>query len=131
MPRTADPKCKDHLHVHARSSVEQQVIIDLKQLAVQDKVELTDLIFEGIQLILKTHNWPQNPQKNNETQKTPTPLQNNLCTCGRPIERLYRLWQDKQVYKCCRFCLNKISTNKLQAYATLENGKTKYWTHTT
>jgi hypothetical protein len=110
--------------------MEQQVIFDLKRLAVQDKVELTDLIFEGIQLMFKTHNWPQKPPTDNP-QKTPSPLQDNLCTCGRPIERLYRLWQDKQVYRCCRFCLNKISNSKIQAYAVLENGKTQYWNHTT
>ncbi|MDR2204275.1 MAG: hypothetical protein LBE76_08320, partial [Nitrososphaerota archaeon] len=110
---------------------EQQVIFELKQLAIQNKVELTDLIFEGIQLIFQTHNWPPTPpQKTHQTNTSP-PQNNNTCNCGKPIERLYRLWQDKQVYKCCRTCLNKIPKSKLQAYATLENGQTKYWTHTT
>ncbi|MDR0373100.1 MAG: hypothetical protein LBI79_06040 [Nitrososphaerota archaeon] len=131
MPRTADPNCKDHLHVHARNTFEQQVIFDLKRLAVLNKVELTDLIFESIQLMFKTRNWPQNPHQN-ESQKTVSHLQQaSACVCGRPIERLYRIWQDKQVYKCCRGCFNKIYTNKIQAYAVLENNKIKYWNQTT
>ncbi|MCL2288747.1 MAG: hypothetical protein FWC33_06225 [Candidatus Bathyarchaeota archaeon] len=129
MPRTADPNCKDHLHVHARSPLEQQVIGELKQLALQDKIELTDLIFEGIQLIFQTRNWTPKPLQT-PTQKNILPTQDTLCNCGRPIERLYRRWQDKQVYKCCKECFNKISNNKIQAYAVFEGGETKYWIYT-
>ncbi|MDR2203701.1 MAG: hypothetical protein LBE76_05330 [Nitrososphaerota archaeon] len=58
MTRQADPKVKDNIHVRARSETERRIIGELKQLALQDQVEIADLIFEGIDLMFKTHHWP-------------------------------------------------------------------------
>jgi len=87
MTRQADPKVKDNLHVRARSETERRIISDLKQLAIQDQVELADLIFEGIQYMFKAHHWPPgNPQLQLTVfqKENPSTTEPEKCKCGRP-----------------------------------------------
>jgi hypothetical protein len=61
--RKPNPKSKSGFSVKARDESEKQVISDLKQLAFQDDVEISDLVFEGLLAMFKVHHWPPgNPQ---------------------------------------------------------------------
>lgn len=79
MTRRIDPKSKDGFSVRARGETEKQVIHDLKQLAFQDGVEISDLVFEGILIMFKAHHWPPgNPQLTLETYHI-KPSKPSLC----------------------------------------------------
>jgi hypothetical protein len=116
--RQADPNNKDNLHVRARSEAERKLIGDLKQLALQDEVELADLVFEGVALMFNVHHWPVgNPQLPlSAFQQEKEKPSDTVCTCGRPIEITYGVWEDKNPHKSCKCCFNKISSRKIQYY---------------
>jgi len=118
LTRQADPRVKDNLHIRARSEAERQIIGDLKRLAVQDEIELADLIFEGITLMFQAHHFPPgNPQLQlTAFQKEQPKIDNNLCACGRPIEVTYGLWESKTPHKACKLCYNKLPRHKIQYY---------------
>lgn len=120
MTRQADPKVKDNLHVRARNEAERQIIGDLKRLANQDEVELADLIFEGIALMFQAHHFPPgNPQLQLTVfqKEQPQPIiDNNTCACGRPVDVTYGLCEDKNHYKACKYCYNKIPKHKIRYY---------------
>ena len=120
MTRQANPDIKDNLHVRAKNESERRLIGDLKQLARQDGVELSELVFEGILLMFEAHHWPPgNPQLQLTVfqKEQPPPINNNnLCTCGRPIEVTYGLWENKTPCKSCKVCFNKIPHHKISHY---------------
>lgn len=63
MTRLPNPKSTDGFNIKARNEAERKIVADLKQLAIQDGVEISDLVFEGILLMFKAHHWPPgNPQ---------------------------------------------------------------------
>ncbi len=63
MTRLPNPKSTDGFNIKARNEAERKIVADLKQLAIQDCVEISDLVFEGILLMFKAHHWPPgNPQ---------------------------------------------------------------------
>jgi hypothetical protein len=117
--RQANPDIKDNLHVRAKNESERRLIGDLKQLARQDGVELSELVFEGILLMFKAHHWPPgNPQLQLTVfqKEQPPPTNNNNCTCGQPIEVTYGFWTDTTTHKSCKHCFNKIPHHKIQHY---------------
>jgi hypothetical protein len=118
MTRQANPAVKNNLHVRAKNESERRLIGDLKQLARQDGVELSELVFEGLLLMFKAHHWPPgNPQLQLTIFQKGTPIINtNICACGRPIEVTYGFWTDTTSYKSCKCCFNKISQHKIQYY---------------
>ncbi|MDR0374008.1 MAG: hypothetical protein LBI79_10785 [Nitrososphaerota archaeon] len=124
MTRQADPKVKDNIHVRARSETERRIIGELKQLANQDEVEIADLIFEGIAYMFKVHHWPPgNPQLQLtmfQNGKQPSKTESTVCECGRPLEIMYRLWQDKKVYRSCKQCFNKIHSYKIEVWGPIQ-----------
>ena len=124
--RQADPKVKGNLHIRARNESERKIIGDLKQLANQDSVELTDLVMEGIIHMFKAHNWPPgNPQLQLTVFQKEKPLLENVCACGRPVELFYRLWQDKTLRKSCKLCFNTIPNHKIESWGpTKKHNKT-------
>jgi len=110
LTRRADPKVKDNLHIHARNTSEQQLISDLKRLAMQDEVDLSDLVFEGILLMFTAHHWPPgNPQiQLCVFQNEQKPTVNQTCKCGRPA----KIWttyipENRQLYLCEK-CYTKL-----------------------
>ncbi|MCL2359020.1 MAG: hypothetical protein LBH74_06225 [Nitrososphaerota archaeon] len=109
MTRQADPKVKDNLHIHARNEPERQIIGDLKQLANQDGVELTDLVFEAITLMFRTHHWPPgNPQTQLTPYQQPTHPIVEKCKCGRPAIIWTTHIISKKNYCFCQPCFNKV-----------------------
>jgi hypothetical protein len=63
MTRLPNPKSTGGFNIKARNEAERKIIADLKQLAIQDGVEISDLVFEGILFMFKAHHWPPgNPQ---------------------------------------------------------------------
>ena len=82
--RQADPGVKDNLHVRAKSESERRLIGELKQLARQDGVELSELVFEGILLMFKAHHWPPgNPQLQLSVFQQEKLSNPEKCKCGR------------------------------------------------
>ncbi|MDR2719478.1 MAG: hypothetical protein LBC03_01560 [Nitrososphaerota archaeon] len=87
MTRQADPKSTGYFSIKARNETEQQLIGDLKRLSRQDDIDLADLVFEGIQHMLKAHHWPPgNPQLQLAVfQQEKLPItETEKCKCGRP-----------------------------------------------
>jgi hypothetical protein len=91
MTRQANPNVKDNIHVRARDESEEQKFSDLKKLAIQDEVELVELVLEGIDAVFKNHHWPPgNPQLPLSIFQTQLTLQQQQqrqienCKCGRP-----------------------------------------------
>lgn len=64
LTRKADTKATGSFSIKARDESEKQVIHKLKKLAVQDELDLADLVFEGLDLMLKAHHYDTfpNPQ---------------------------------------------------------------------
>jgi hypothetical protein len=95
--------------VKARGESEKKSIGNLKQLAVQDGVNVADLIFEAIDLVFKVHHWPPgNPQlqlSNFQQGKLPT-VEN--CKCGREVAVWTLNLQTKTEYKFCSKCFAKV-----------------------
>jgi len=122
LTRQADPKVKGNLHIHARNETERQIIGDLKQLANQDNVELTDLVIEGILHMFKTHHWPPgNPQLQLTAFQKEKPAPENVCTCGRPLEIFYHLWHNKTLHKNCKNCFNTKTNHKIETRGPIKN----------
>ena len=125
MTRQADPRVKDNLHIRARSEAERQIIGNLKRLAVQDEVELADLVFEGLALMFQARHFPLgNPQLQLTAfqKENQLAIDNNiLCACGRPIEVTYGLWENKTPYKACKLCYNKLPKHKIQYYRLIKD----------
>lgn len=88
MTRRVDPKSVGGFAVKARGESEKKVIHDLKTLAFQDGVEISDLIFEGIEYMFKVHHWPPgNPQLTLETSLLPKQQLTPHCKCGKVAVR--------------------------------------------
>jgi hypothetical protein len=85
MTRKIDVNAKGYFSIKARNESERKIIGDLKQLCLQDQVEISDLVFEGLILMFKDHNWPPgNPQLQLSVfqQNTLHPILEK-CKCGR------------------------------------------------
>jgi len=110
LTRLADPKIKDSLHVRSRSSVEERIICDLKRLAVQDGVELADLVFEGILLMFHAHHWPPgNPQLPLSVFQNLQTLTNRaICKCGRPVKVWITYLPENRPMQLCEKCFTKL-----------------------
>jgi hypothetical protein len=65
VPRQPNPKTKTTISIRARSIFDEQKIVTFKRLAIQDGLELSDLFFEAIDLVLAKHNiqYGGNPQR--------------------------------------------------------------------
>ena len=99
MPRKPDIKNKDTFQIKARDESEKQIIHDLKKLAIQDEVEIRDLVFEGIIKMLNAHHWYElhgNPQLQLPRFQTGelTPLIPK-CKCGKDS-----VWHGLHVASC-------------------------------
>jgi hypothetical protein len=127
--RHADPKATGYFSIKARNETEHQLIGDLKRLSRQDDIELADLVFEGLQYLFKAHHWPPgNPQLQLamfQNEQPPSKTESNLCECGQTLEMMYRLWQDKTLYKSCKRCFNTIHSYKIQVYGPIQKRTNK------
>ena len=84
MTRKPNVKSGDGFSVKARDEYEKKMIQDLKKLSVQDDVELSELIFEGIIAVFKAHHWPPgNPQRTLEDSLKPK-VKGTCQVCGLP-----------------------------------------------
>jgi hypothetical protein len=119
MTRQADPKATGYFSVKARNETEHQLIGDLKRLACQNQIELTDLIFEGIQHIFKTRQWsplPQSNSSNNNQQTPPLPFSQQTepsaivehCMCGRPAAVWATCIVTKKEHQFCPQCFSNV-----------------------
>jgi hypothetical protein len=65
MTRYPNPNNKDSISFKARSIFDQQKITTFKKLAIQDGLELSDLFFEAVDLVLAKHHIENggNPQR--------------------------------------------------------------------
>ena len=127
MTRQVDPKVKDNIHVRARSETERRIISELKQLALQDQVELADLIFEGIDLMFKTHHWPPgNPQLQLTIFQNETPQVKSkygICNCGQIPEVRYRSNLDRKNYNICKQCFKTLRSREIESWSDLPKEK--------
>jgi hypothetical protein len=109
--RQADPKVKGNLHIHARNESERQIIGDLKQLANQDGIELTDLVMEGILYMFKAHHWPPgNPQLRLSVfqQEKLSATDIEKCKCGRPAIIWTTHLASKEAHQFCKTCFSNV-----------------------
>jgi hypothetical protein len=106
--RQADPNSKDFLSIKARGESEKKVIGDLKQLSVQDGVNVADLVFEAIDLVFKVHHWPPgNPQLQLSNFQQGTLLADK-CKCGQDAAVWALNLSSKVEYKFCGKCFGKV-----------------------
>ncbi len=110
MTKQADPNSKTGFNVKARDESEKLAIHKLKKLAVQDEVEISDLVFEALDLVFKVHHFDVAP--NPQLQMSPF-LNGQLptvekCKCGKPVAVWAFKLQDRQEYKFCRECFSKV-----------------------
>ena len=108
MTRQANPKSNAGFNVKARGESEKKVISDLKTLALQDGVEISDLVFEGLLLMFRVHHWPPgNPQLQLTTFKDgAVPVVK--CKCGRVASVNAFHLQSKTEYNYCAACFFKV-----------------------
>lgn len=85
MTRQANPNSTAGFNVKSRDESEKKIVQALKKLAVQDEVEISELVFEGLLLMLRKHNIDVggNPNRQlasfDENFKPPV-----FCKCGKP-----------------------------------------------
>ena len=116
MTRQADPKSTGYFSVKARNDVEHQLIGDLKRLACQKRIELADLIFEGIQHTFKNHQWPPTTQNSNSQQiqqltlhqQTQPPQVVENCACGRIATIWVTCLITKKDHQFCQQCFSNV-----------------------
>jgi len=113
--RQVEPNKKDGFNVKARNETERQTIGNLKQLCLQDDLELADFIFECIHLGFKKHHYPPgNPQRQlTQYQQTHIPTgQKEVCSnCNQHSSVIWlihlQLKPQKQA-SYCQTCFSKI-----------------------
>ena len=109
MTRQADPNSKDGFSIKARGESEKLSIHKLKKLAVQDGIEITDLVFEALDLVFKVHHFDTLP--NPQLQLTPFQqgkLTVEKCKCGREVIVWALHLSTKEEHKFCKQCFSKV-----------------------
>jgi hypothetical protein len=108
--RQPNPNSKNGFSVKARDESEKLYIHKLKKLAIQDGVEIADLVFEALDLVFKVHHFDTFP--NPQLQLTPF-QQGKLptvdkCKCGKEASVWALNLQTKVEHKFCVQCFGKV-----------------------
>jgi hypothetical protein len=107
--RQADPNSKEGFSIKARGESEKLSIHKLKKLAIQDGVEIADLVFEALDLVFKVHHFDTLP--NPQLQLTPFQqgtLTVDKCKCGKEAFVWALNLQSKGEHKFCKTCFSKL-----------------------
>ena len=109
MTRQANPKSTTGFNVKARDESEKKIIYELKKLAVQDDVEISDLTFEGLILMLHKHNinvgGNPNRQLTSFSEDFKPPV---FCKCGRPAVKHGFHFASKVERDYCNNCFSGV-----------------------
>jgi hypothetical protein len=109
LTRQADPNSKEGFSIKARGESEKLCIHKLKKLAVQDGIEIADLVFEALDLVFKVHHFDTLP--NPQLQLTPFQqgkLVTENCKCGKEAAVWALNLTSKTEFKFCKNCFGKV-----------------------
>lgn len=111
MPRLPNPQNKDSISFKARSVFDQQKIFVFKKLAIQDGLELSDLFFEAVDLVLSRHHIENggNPQLLLEKfQDTRLNEASVKCKCGKTATAFGLNLLSKKEFRFCSKCFSDV-----------------------
>ena len=110
MPRLPNPQNKDSISFKARSVFDQQKIFTFKKLAIQDGLELSDLFFEAVDLVLTKHHIENggNPQLLLEKFSDGEPVAVSKCKCGKTATAFGLNLLSKKEFRFCSKCFSDV-----------------------
>lgn len=110
MPRLPNPQNKDSISFKARSVFDQQKIVTFKKLAIQDGLELSDLFFEAVDLVLSRHHIENggNPQLLLEKFQDTTLIAISKCKCGKVAVHHGIHLLSKREFDYCTKCFSEV-----------------------
>lgn len=109
MPRLPNPKTKDSISFKSRNIFDQEKIVTFKKLAIQDGLELSDLFFEAVDLVLTRHHI----ENGGNPQLTLPRFQESLveqpkCACGKIAVKVGLHLASKKEWFFCAKCFRTV-----------------------